>query len=62
MGLTFPILLDRKVEIVLRHQVVSLSVSFFIDPNGIIKERVFGGTLTKDNIGSAFHRLRGKKK
>lgn len=61
MGLTFPILLDRKVEVASRHRVVSLPVSFFIDPNGIIKERVFGGTLTKDDIGSALHRLQGKK-
>ncbi len=62
MGLTFPILLDRKVEIASRHRVVSLPVSFFIDPNGIIKERVFGGTLTKDDIRSALHRLQGEKR
>jgi len=61
MGLTFPILLDRKVELASRHQVVSLPVSFFIDRNGIIKERVFGGTLTKEGIGEVFLRIQGKK-
>ncbi|MFQ5597741.1 MAG: redoxin domain-containing protein [Nitrospiria bacterium] len=60
MGLTFPILLDRKVEVAERHNVVSLPVTFFIDPNGIIKEKVFGGTLTKEQIGEVFHRLQMK--
>lgn len=60
MGLTFPILLDQDVELAARHRVVSLPVSFFIDRNGIIKERIFGGTLTKEGIGEAFHRLGGK--
>jgi peroxiredoxin len=62
MGLTFPILLDQEVELASRHQVVSLPVTFFIDPNGIIKERVFGGTLTKEDIGSAFLRLQKEKR
>jgi len=60
MGLTFPILLDREVEVAERHRVVSLPVTFFIDPNGIIKEQVFGGGLTKDQITEVFHRLRQK--
>ncbi|HIE65493.1 MAG: TlpA disulfide reductase family protein [Nitrospira sp.] len=62
MGLTFPILLDQEVEVASRYQVVSLPVSFFIGPNGIIKERVFGGTLTKAGIGEVFHRLMDGKK
>ncbi len=57
MGLTFPILLDRNVEVAEQHRVVSLPVTFFIDAKGIIKEQVFGGSLTKDQIGEAFHRL-----
>ncbi len=61
MGLTFPILLDREVEVAERHQVVSLPVTFFIDPKGIIKERVFGGTLTKKDIEAAIQRLQVKK-
>ena len=50
MGLTFPIVVDRRANIAERYGVVSLPVTFFIDPNGIIRERVFGGTLTKENI------------
>ncbi len=54
MGLTFPVLLDRKVKVAARYGVVSLPVSFFIDPKGIIRQRVFGGTLTKQGIGEVF--------
>lgn len=57
MGLTFPILLDEDVEVAERHRVVSLPVTFFIDAKGIIKEQVFGGTLTQKQIGEVFHRL-----
>ena len=61
MGLTFPILLDRKVTVAERHDVVSLPVTFFIDPKGIIKERVFGGTLTKEDIEEVIQRLQVKR-
>ncbi len=58
--LTFPILLDPSVKVASRYGVVSLPVSFFIDSNGIIRERVFGGTLTKDGIAEILLRLSGK--
>ncbi|MFQ5589451.1 MAG: redoxin domain-containing protein, partial [Nitrospiria bacterium] len=57
MGLTFPVLLDEDVAVAERHQVVSLPVSFFIDPSGIIKKQVFGGTLTKAQITTLVHQL-----
>jgi len=60
MGLTFPILLDKDLKVAERHNVISLPVTFFIDPNGVIKERVFGGTLTKDQIAAAIQRLQNK--
>lgn len=60
MGLSFPILLDRDVEVAERYRVVSLPVSFFIDTKGIIKEQVFGGSLTLDQITEVFHRLQGQ--
>lgn len=58
MGLTFPILLDRRANIAERYGVVSLPVTFFIDRDGIIRERVFGGTLTKESISDIFLRLK----
>jgi len=60
MGLTFPILLDRDIEVAERHRVVSLPVTFFVDPSGIIKEQVFGGSLTRDQIIEVFHRFQRK--
>lgn len=60
MGLSFPVLLDRDIEVAERHRVVSLPVTFFVDAKGIIKEQVFGGTLTKDQIGEIFRRLQKK--
>lgn len=49
-SLTFPILLDRNVKVAASYGVVNLPVSFFIDADGIIRERVFGGTLTAEGI------------
>ncbi|MCG3114961.1 MAG: TlpA family protein disulfide reductase [Candidatus Manganitrophus sp. SA1] len=55
--LTFPILLDRRANIAERFGVVSLPVTFFIDQDGIIRERVVGGTLTEQSIEETFKRL-----
>ena len=56
--LTFPSLIDPGVKVASQYGVVSLPVSFFVDPNGLIQERVFGGTLTEAAITSVFERLR----
>lgn len=61
MGLVFPVLIDQKVEVASQYGVVSLPVSFFIDQNGMIKEQVFGGTLTKEGIGKILQRLQPEK-
>jgi peroxiredoxin len=57
--LTFPILLDPGVKVAARYGVISLPVSFFIDKEGIIRERVFGGGLAADSIGQSIRHLRG---
>lgn len=56
--LTFPVLLDRRVNIAERYGVISLPVTFFIDQDGIIRERVVGGTLTEEGIGNVFEQIR----
>ena len=58
--LTFPILLDRKVKVAASYGIVNLPVSFFIDADGIIRERVFGGTLTADGIEQAVQKIRAE--
>jgi len=60
--LTFPVLLDPGAKVASRYSVVSLPVSFFIDANGLIRERVVGGTLTETGIREALVRLQGKVK
>lgn len=57
--LTFPILLDPRVQVAARYEVVTLPVSFYIDSEGMVRERVFGGTLTEAGIAAAFERLGG---
>lgn len=56
-GLTFPSLLDRRANIAERFGVVSLPVTFFIDQDGIIRERVIGGTLTAGGIEQTFQKI-----
>lgn len=57
IGLAFPVLIDHKIKVASQYGVVSLPISFFIDPNGMIKEQVFGGTLTAEGIGKILQRL-----
>lgn len=56
--LTFPVLLDRRANIAERYGVINLPVTFFINGDGIIRERVFGGTLTAEGIGRTFEQIR----
>ena len=46
-GLSFPILLDTDGRVANQYQVRSLPTSFFIDPNGIIREIVIGGPMAE---------------
>jgi peroxiredoxin len=62
MGLTFPVLIDRKVAVASRYNIVSLPVSFYMDPEGFIQKRVFGGTLTKENIEEVLREIQRERK
>ena len=59
--LTFPVILDRKANIAERYGVINLPVTFFIDPDGIIRERVVGEILTEETIAQRFKTLRKKR-
>lgn len=53
MGLTFPVLIDRKVTVASTYGIVSLPVTFLVDREGVIQERFFGGGLTAAQIDAA---------
>lgn len=42
LGLTFPVLIDEDQKVTNLYQVYGVPTTFFIDRNGVIKERVFG--------------------
>lgn len=56
-GLSFPVLVDRRANVASQYSVVSLPVSLFIDSEGVVRERVFGGTLTAGTIDQILQRL-----
>ncbi|MFC1997020.1 peroxiredoxin family protein [Chloroflexota bacterium] len=56
-GLTFPVLLDTTGEISDQYQVNSLPTTFFIDPEGIIKEIVIGGPMSEALLRTRVDRL-----
>lgn len=45
-GLTYPILLDVSGEVSERYRLRSLPTTFFVDPDGIIREVVVGGPMS----------------
>lgn len=46
-SLSFPILLDETGEVAEAYQLRSLPSSFFIDPDGVIREVVIGGPMSE---------------
>lgn len=57
-AVTFPLLLDTKIEVAEKYGVTGLPVTFYVSPDGVIRERISGGLLTRENISSAFTKLR----
>ncbi len=49
-NLSFPVLLDGFGNTSEKYKVRSLPVTYFISPDGIIREEIFGGGLTKEII------------
>jgi peroxiredoxin len=50
-GLTFPVLMDRRGNVAAEYRVLGLPLSFFVDSEGIVRERIFGLIMTKEEIG-----------
>ena len=49
-NITFPVVMDRRGNVAADYRVLGLPLSFFVDQNGIIGERVFGRTMTQEDI------------
>ena len=50
LGLTFPVLLDPEWRTAERYNVTGLPISIFVSGQGIVQDKVTGGTLTTDKI------------
>lgn len=48
LGLTFPVLLDKDNVVARRYSVFGLPTTYFIDANGILKDRSLGPLVTDD--------------
>lgn len=49
-GLTFPVLLDLEATAAADYRVLGLPLSFIVDHEGIVRERIFGRALTKKEL------------
>ncbi len=55
--LSFPILLDAYGNVSQEYEVIHLPVTFFITPDGVIREKVFGGGVTQEMIEAKINQL-----
>ena len=55
--LSFPILLDEYGNVSQEYEVMHLPVTFFITPDGIVREKVFGGGITQKMIETKINQL-----
>ena len=56
-GLSFPILLDAYGNVSQEYEVLHLPVTFFITPDGVIREKRFGGGVTREIIEAKVNQL-----
>lgn len=56
-GYSFPILLDGYGNVSQEYEVLHLPVTYFITPDGVIREKVFGGGVTEEMIEAKINRL-----
>jgi peroxiredoxin len=56
-GYSFPILLDGYGNVSQEYEVLHLPVTFFITPDGVIREKIFGGGVTREMIEAKINQL-----
>jgi peroxiredoxin len=58
---TFQVVMDRNNQVANRYGVVGLPVSFLVDPQGIVRERISGSLLTEALIEEMVRRYGGTR-
>jgi peroxiredoxin len=53
----FPVLLDRYGNVSQEYEVLHLPVTYFITPDGIVREKIFGGGVTEEVIKAKMDQL-----
>jgi peroxiredoxin len=56
-GFNFPVLLDGYGNVSQEYEVLHLPVTYFITPDGVIREKVFGGGVTRKMIEAKIKQL-----
>ena len=56
-GFSFPVLLDDHGNVSQEYEVINLPVTYFITPDGFVREKVFGGGLTRKMIEARIESL-----
>ena len=56
-GVSFPILLDEYGDVSQEYEVLHLPVTYFITPDGVIREKIFGGGVTEKMIEAKINQL-----
>ncbi|MFS0753056.1 peroxiredoxin family protein [Oceanobacillus sp. 1P07AA] len=56
-GLTFPVLLDKKIEVATTYQIRPIPTSYMIDSNGVIRYQAFGA-LNYEMMVSEFENMK----
>jgi thiol-disulfide isomerase/thioredoxin len=55
--ISFPVLLDEYGNVSQEYEVINLPVTYFITPDGIIRDKIFGGGITQEMIEARINQL-----
>lgn len=47
-GITFPILLDKNIDVTTAYKVITIPTSYFIDTKGVIQDKFIGPMTQKE--------------
>ena len=56
-GLNFPVLLDNLGNVAQDYEVLNLPITYFITPDGFVRDKIFGGGITQKIIDEKIKQL-----